>query len=62
MDNGCEKCKMLTEEHLARRGMWADILCLKCQLELAEWEAMRWADTVERIKQAIEKEKENESL
>ena len=50
MNNGCPKCEKLGEHGL----------CLKHQLEQAEWSSMRWMNEVERIKQKIAKEKEND--
>ncbi len=62
MDSGCPKCeegnKMTVDTLL--RVRFPPELCLDCQLKDAEWEAMRWMNKVEEIKQKIAKEKENE--
>ncbi len=56
MDNGCPKC-----EKLAKKNQYYPTdACLGCQLEQAEATALQAMNEVERIKQKIAKEKENE--
>jgi len=46
--NGCPECKKL------------GVLCLACELEQAEWETLRWMNTIEDIKQKIRLKQEQE--
>ena len=57
MDNGCPKCKKLTDDYIFGHTL-LDI-CLGCQLEQADSDVLKAMNKVEKLKQKIAKEKEN---